>query len=114
MEFVFDCGEGAEDEIGGISHYGSAAWGDAVFGLKAEEAGEEFADGDGGLEIGQSGGEGGGEVDGSVFVLRKLGVVDAKERFLIWDRHAATGAVTKAMLTTVLSRCLQPCGDRWE
>jgi hypothetical protein len=98
MEFVFDGGEGAKDEIGGVGHYGSAAWGDAVFGLEAEEAGEEFADSDGGLEIGQSGGEGGGEVDRSVFVLRELGMVEAKERFRIWDKQAAASSVGETML----------------
>lgn len=114
MEFVLDGGEGTEDKIGGVRHNGGAARGDTVFGLEAEEPGEEFADGNGGLEIGESGGEGGGEIDGSMFMFRELRMVSAEERFLIWDSHATTGAVAEAMLTTVLSRSFRPWGDRSE
>jgi hypothetical protein len=98
MEFVFDSGEGTEDEIGGVGHYGSAARGNPVFGLQVEEAGEEFADGDGGLEIGETFREGGGEIYRSVFVLREVGMVEAKKRFRIWDKEAAASSVGETML----------------
>jgi hypothetical protein len=98
MEFVFDGGEGAEDEVGGVGHNGGAARGDAVFGLEAEEAREEFTDGDGGLKIGETFSEGGGEIYRSVFVLRELGMVEAKKRFRIWDKEAAASSIGETML----------------
>jgi hypothetical protein len=63
VEFFVDGGEGAEDEIAGVSHDGGVAWGDAVFGFEVQEAREEIIDGDGGLEFGETGGEIGGEVE---------------------------------------------------
>jgi hypothetical protein len=51
MEFVLDGGGSAEYEVAGVGHDGGAAGGNAVFGLEVEEAGEEVADRDGGLEI---------------------------------------------------------------
>src|SRR6266849_2659041 len=43
---------GMEDQISGVGHDGGAARGDAVCGLKKQEAGEEIVDGDSGLEFG--------------------------------------------------------------
>jgi hypothetical protein len=62
VEFFFDGGEGAEEEVAGVSHDGGAARVDAIFGFEMEEAGEEVVDGDGGFEFSETGGESGGEV----------------------------------------------------
>jgi hypothetical protein len=62
MEFVFDGGEGAEDQVARVGHDGGAARVDATFDLELEEAGEELVEGDGGGEIGETVGEIGGEV----------------------------------------------------
>ena len=112
MEFAVDGGEGAEEQVAGVGHDGGAARGNAVFGLKVQEAGEELVDGDGGLEFGEADGECGGEIDGSVFMLRELRVGATKERLRVGDKEAAAGAVEEAMLTTALSRCSRPGRDR--
>jgi hypothetical protein len=62
VEFFLDGGEGAEKEVAGVGHDGGATGVDAVGGFKLEEAREEVVDGDGGLEFGETGGEGGREV----------------------------------------------------
>jgi len=100
MEFVLDGGEGAQDQIAGVGHDGGAARGDAVFGLKMQEAGEELVDGDSGLEFGEAGGEGGGEIDGCVFMLGELRVGATEERLRVRGEEAAAGAVDEAMPTT--------------
>ena len=62
MEFVFDGGEGAEDQVARVGHDGGAARVDATFDLELEEAGEELVERDGGGEMGETVGEIGGEV----------------------------------------------------
>ena len=51
MEFVFDGGEGAEEQVGGVGHDGGAARGDSVTGLEFVEFAEGAVDGDGGAEF---------------------------------------------------------------
>jgi hypothetical protein len=87
MKYVFDSGEGAEDQVTGVGHDGGAARVDAAFDLEMEEAGEELVDGDGGGKLGEAGGEGGGKIDGCMLVLGELGVVSAEVRFYIWDKE---------------------------
>jgi hypothetical protein len=48
--------EGAEEKVAGVGHDGGAARGDATLGLIKQEAGE-VVDGDGGLKLGEAGGE---------------------------------------------------------
>ena len=62
MEFFFDGGEGAEEEIGGVGHDGGAARGDLVAGLELVEFAEGMVDGDGGAEFLVVADERGGEV----------------------------------------------------
>ena len=64
-----------------------------------KEAGEELVDGDGGLEFGETGGQGGGKIDGCVVVFGELRVVSAKKRFCVGNQKTAAGAVDEAMLT---------------
>ena len=45
MEFVFDGGEGAEDQVARVGHDGGAARVDATFDLELEEAGEDLLSG---------------------------------------------------------------------
>ena len=99
MEFVLNGGEGAEEQVAGVSHAGGTARVDAVFGLEKKEAREELVDGDGGLEFGETSGEGGGKIDGCVVVFRELRVVSAKRGFRVWSQETAAGAVDEAMLT---------------
>jgi hypothetical protein len=65
MEFVFDGGEGAEDQVARVGHDGGAARVDATFDLELEEAGEELVERDGGGEIGETVGEIGGRSEPS-------------------------------------------------
>jgi hypothetical protein len=99
MEFVLDGGEGAEEQIAGVGHAGGTARGDAIFGLKKKETGEELIDRDGGLEFGETGSKRGGKINGCVVMFRELGVVSAKEGFRVWNQETAAGAVDEAMLT---------------
>jgi hypothetical protein len=62
VEFVLDGGEGAEEQIGGVGHDGSAARVDLVPGLELIEFSEGTIDGDSGTEILGVPDEGGGEV----------------------------------------------------
>lgn len=62
IEFVFDGGEGAEDQVASVGHDSGAARVDAAFDLELEETGEELVKGDGRGEIGETVGEIGGEV----------------------------------------------------
>ena len=90
--------------MAGIGHDGGAAWGDAVFGLKKQEAGKELVDRDRGLELGETGSEGGGEIDGCVLMLGEMRVGATKERLRVGDKQAAAGAVDEAMVTATFWR----------
>jgi hypothetical protein len=89
MEFVLDGGEGAEEEVAGIGHDGSAARLDAVVCLEVKEAGEEVIDGDGGLEFRETGDEFGGEVGGVVAFVPTAGMVETEVSGRVGDGHAA-------------------------
>jgi len=69
-----------------------------------QEAGEEVVDGDGGLEFGETGSEGGGEIDGCVLMLGEMRVGATKERLRVGDKQAAAGAVDEAMVTATFWR----------
>jgi hypothetical protein len=99
MEFVFDGGEGAEDQVASVGHDDGAARVDAAFDLEMEEAGKELVEGDGGGKFGEANSEGRGEINGSVLVLGELGVISAEEGFRTWDQETAAGAVDEVMLT---------------
>jgi len=60
--FVFDGGEGAEEEVGGVSHDGGAAGSDFVTGLELIEFAEGMVDVGGGAKFLDVTDEGGGEV----------------------------------------------------
>jgi hypothetical protein len=53
-----------EELVGDVGQDGGAARGDAALGDLDEEIGEEFVDGDGGLEVGEFADELGGEIRG--------------------------------------------------
>jgi len=82
----------------------TAARGDAVFSLKKQEAGKELVDRDRGLEFGETGSEGGGEIDGCVLMLGEMRVGATKERLRVGDKQAAAGAVDEAMVTATFWR----------
>jgi hypothetical protein len=76
MEFVFDGGEGAEDQVARVGHDGGAARVDATFDLELEEAGEVGtfeADGAGGRVSGAE--TGGGVGDGMTATAAGAGVM---------------------------------------
>ncbi len=99
--FLLDGGEGAEEEVAGIGHDGSAARGDAVLGLKKKEAGKEIVDGDGGTELCETGDEFGGEIGGFVKLLPAAGVLGAKGGERIRDGHPAA-AVASVVLAAAI------------
>ncbi len=63
VEFLVDCGEGAELEAGDVGEDGGAAGGDAIFDHEAGEGAEKVVHFAGGFEIEGIGAEVGGEVD---------------------------------------------------
>src|SRR3989441_434252 len=97
--FGIDGGEGAEEQIGGVGHDGSAARGDLVPGLEFIEFAEGVVDVGGGAEFLDVTDEGGSEV-GLVEVFLTLGGVFAAEA-RVWstDGPAATAAAGGAVLT---------------
>jgi hypothetical protein len=96
MEFALDGGEGAQKQIAGIGHDGSAAGLDAVVGLEVKEAGEEVVAGDGGLEFGESSDEFGGEVGGFVAFVPTAGMVETEVSGRVGDGHAASAEVAES------------------
>ena len=87
MEFVLDGGEGAEEQVAGVGHDGGAARWDAVLGLVEQEAGKKLVDGDGGLELGETGGEDGGEVVGLDLLLMTAQELQKLKYQMITERH---------------------------
>jgi len=97
MEFVLDGGEGAEEEIAGVSHDGGPAWVDLVPGLEFIEFTEGAIDNDGGAEFLGVSDKGCSQVS-LVEVLLVLGRVfgaEAGSRF--GDDHAAATATGGAV-----------------
>jgi hypothetical protein len=74
IEFMLDGGEGAEEEVAGIGHDGSAAGRDSVLSLEKEEASEEVIDGGRRFEFGEAGDELDREGGGFVPALLAAGV----------------------------------------
>jgi hypothetical protein len=99
IEFVFDGGDGAEEQVAGVSHNGAAAGRDFVAREEFVEFGEGAVDGDGGSEVVGVADELGGDIGGVavLFVLR--GVLEAEADSGIGDKFAAA-ALTPAVLTT--------------
>lgn len=100
---MVDGGEGAEEQVAGVSHDGGAARGDAALGLVEQEAGEEVVDGDGGLEVRETGGEEGGKI--LVSVTRRvrfleLGMPETEPGARVQDAETAAAAVHGVMAAT--------------
>jgi hypothetical protein len=57
VDFMFEGGKGAEEQVAGVGHYRSATRRNLALSLTKKEAGEEVVDGDGGLEFGETLGE---------------------------------------------------------
>jgi len=98
---VFEGGEGAQKQVAGVGHDGGATRGDAVLGLEEKKAGEEVVDGDGGLELGETGDEFGSKAGGLVLLLPAAGMLGTKGGERIGDGHAAT-AVARVVLATAI------------
>jgi len=105
--FLLDGGEGAEEEVAGIGHDGSAARGDAVLGLEEKEAGEKVIDGYGGAEFSETGDEFGGEIGGFVKLLPTAGVLGAKGGERIRDGHPAAAVASVVLAATIRRSELQ-------
>jgi hypothetical protein len=98
MEFTVDDGEGAEEQIGGVSHDCGAARGNAAFGLVEQQAGEEVVNGDGGLELGETLGQEGREVGGIADSGRGAAVLGTEG-----GRRASDGQAAAAVAGTLLA-----------
>jgi hypothetical protein len=99
MEFAVDDGEGAEEQIGGVSHDCGAARGNPAFGLMEQQAGEEVVNGDGGLELGETLGQKSGEVGGIADWGRGAAVLGTEGGRRADDGHAAA-TVAGTLLAT--------------
>jgi hypothetical protein len=105
IEFFVDSGEGAEEQVTGVGHDGRAARGDAVLRLETKEAGEEFVDGDSGIEFGKIGDEFGGKVGGLSPLLLTAGMVGAEGGEGIRDGHAAATLAGVALAAVIRRSC---------
>jgi len=94
-----DGGEGAEEEVAGISHDGGAAGSDLVAGLELIEFAERVVDVGGGEEFLDAADEGGGEIGLVEFFLALSGMSGAEAGARFGDGHAATTAARSAVLT---------------
>jgi hypothetical protein len=94
MEFVFDGGEGAEEQVAGVGHDGGAAGRDAAFGLMKQEAGQEVVDGGGGFEFRNSLGEKSGEIGGPAEIDGGTGMLGAEGGRRVRDEHAAAAVAS--------------------
>jgi len=100
VEFVFDGGDGAEEEIADVGEDGGAACGDAILREEAEKIGEHLVEVGSGLEFGELADEGGGEV-GLIEVDRAgVDMFGAEASDGVGDGVAATAAGGGAVLTT--------------
>jgi hypothetical protein len=97
--FVFDGGEGAKEEIGGVSHDGTAARSDLVPGEEFVKFAEGMVDGDGIPEFLDVADEDSGEVGLIEFFLMVGGVFGAEAGLRIGNGHAAVAAAGSAMPT---------------
>jgi len=103
MEFVFDGGEGAEEQVGGVGHDGGTARGDLVTSLEFVEFAEGAVDGDGGAEFLGFTDELGGDVGLVEVFPAEGGVTGAQAGVRIGDGHAATAAAGGMVLTVELN-----------
>ena len=71
MFLLIDCGEGAEELVGDVGEDGGASSGDFVLREEEEQAREEVVDLDGGGEVVEVGGEGGGDFSGTRLIGRE-------------------------------------------
>jgi hypothetical protein len=87
--------DAAEKKLADVRKDGSAAGSDLAGGGEAQEASEEFVDGDGGSEVLEAFEERSSEVGENVLVFGKCGVLGAEGDFRIGGGEAATRAVAK-------------------
>src|SRR6266849_4263497 len=100
VEFVFDGGDGAEEEIADVGEDGGAACGDAILGKKAEEIGEDLVEVGSGLQFGELAEEGDGEVGLLETDRAGVDVFGAETGGGVGDGLAATASGAGAVLTT--------------
>ena len=100
IEFSVNGREGAEELTGDVGEHGSFARADAILREKEQETSEEIIDGDGGAELGEIGGKGGGDVGSLDLIFGELGVDWAELGVRFGGGDAATAAIVVAMGTT--------------
>src|SRR5713226_168532 len=102
--FTIDSGEGAEEQVAGVSHDGGPAGSDLVAGLELIEFAEGMVDVGGGAEFLDVTDEGGGEVGSVEVLLEQSGMFGAKAGVWIRDGHAAAAAARGALLAMEQNR----------
>jgi hypothetical protein len=103
---VVDGAVRVQELVGDVSQDGGAAWGDAAFGDLDKKIGEEFVDGDSGLEVREFPDEFGGEVKGVTLGLLARGahggthgeMVKTKTKMRLGGGVAAAFAIGETML----------------
>jgi hypothetical protein len=95
---VFHGRDGPKELVGDVGQNGGATRGDTVFGEEKEKTGEKVVDGGCGLEFGDAGGEGGGQIRGAPGGLDRT-VTAAKKRRRAGGRASAAAAGGGAVLT---------------
>jgi hypothetical protein len=88
---------GMEELVGDVGQDGGTARGDAAFGDEGKKIGEEFVDGDGGLEVGEFADELGGEIDGVGGGGLRLGVAETKTGARVHDGKLAAATAVGVM-----------------
>jgi len=99
INLLLDGGEGAEEQVTGVSHDGSASRGDSVVGLELVEFTEGMVDVGGGTEFLDGADKGSGQVRLVEFFLAFGSVLGAEARVRVKDGQTAEAAAGgRAML----------------
>ena len=112
MEFAVDGGEGAEEQVTGVSHDGAAAGRDFVGGEEFVEFAEDVVDVYGGIELLDAANELFGQVAGVDFLEAKPSVAEAEAGFRVGDGEAAVRPGANAMAAMRLG-CRGLIGRAW-
>ena len=124
LRFVFavEGRYGAEELVGDVGEDGGAAGGDFVLREEEEQAREEVVDLDGGGEVVEVGGEGGGDFDGIVLICGQrsvrraegwvdVGRVETAAPAVGIEIDATSGVVDEAGFSGLLGHLVLPLRD---
>ena len=104
IQFVFDAGDGLEEELAEVAKRLGGLVGDAFFGQSSEDFAEDVVYVGDGVEFAGKGGELCSELVGFEKLLFLAGVKDAERGMVLLAEHTAGAAVGKLTKTLVAVR----------